>query len=422
MVEKIILNNGVRVLCEKLPYLRSCSIGFWAESGSRHESAEINGISHFLEHMLFKGTTTRSAADLACAFDEIGGQVNAFTSKDHTCYYTRTTDMHLQTAVDLLLDMYVNSVFDQKETDLERGVICEEIDMYEDTPDDLVNELFAQNIYAGDSLGRPVLGTKETLAAITPEVLRDYHKKRYTACNTLVSLCGNISDEALQEICRKLESIPAGGDKTEDGAVGFKPCIVTRRKKIEQNHLIVGFEGVPLGSSDRFVMQALNNILGAGMSSRLFQRVREQNGLCYSIYSFCTNYTGAGVLGVYVGLSRDSERKALGLIHEIFEEIKRDGVTQEELHRTKEQLKTSLLMGMESTASRMSTIARNEMVYGREVSEDELIAGIDSVTSEDIRKLANRVFDYSRGSLSAVGNVERKSEYASLLKTGKVSE
>jgi len=420
MVEKIVLNNGVRVLCEKLPYLRSCSIGFWAQSGSRHEVSRFSGISHFIEHMLFKGTEAYTAQQLACAFDEIGGQVNAFTSKDHTCYYTRTTDLHLQKAVDLLLDMYTNSVFDEKEVNLERGVIFEEIDMYEDTPDDLVNELFAQNIYAGHPLGMPVLGTKETLSGIDSKILKDYHKSHYTAENTLVSLCGNISDDALKQICEKLETISAGGEKTFEDEVAFQPCVITRRKKIEQNHLVVGFEGVPLGSEDRFVMQALNNILGAGMSSRLFQRVREENGLCYSIYSFCTNYIGAGVLGVYVGLSRDSEQKALQLIHEIFEEIKEKGVTQEELHRNKEQLKTNLLMGMESTASRMSTIARNEMIYGREVGEDELIEGIESVTLEDIKRLAGKVLDYNKAALSAVGNVAKKSEYLALLENGKI--
>lgn len=417
MVEKITLNNGVRVLCERLPHVRSCSIGFWAESGSRHEPAELSGISHFIEHMLFKGTKTRSAQQLACAFDEIGGQVNAFTSKDHTCYYARTTDMHLQTAVDLLLDMYTQSVFDKKEVDLERGVICEEIDMYEDTPDDLVNEQLAQAIYAGDPLGMPVLGTKDTLSGITSEILQDYRDRHYTAARTIISLCGSVSDSDLETICKKLEeAIPTGGDKLVDGDVKYNPSMVLRRKKIEQNHLIIAFEGTPLGSDDRFIMQALNNILGAGMSSRLFQKVREEHGLCYSVYSFCGNYIGGGILGIYVGLSPESEQKAITLIREILEEIKTNGVTEEELRRTKEQLKTTLLMGMESTASRMNVIARNEMVYGREVSEDELIEGIDSVTLDDVQKLAQRIFDFDTASLSVVGTIGKKSEYTALLK------
>ena len=417
MVEKIILNNGVRVLCERLPHVRSCSIGFWAESGSRHEPSELSGISHFIEHMLFKGTKTRTAQQLACAFDEIGGQVNAFTSKDHTCYYAHTTDMHMQTAFDLLLDMYTQSVFDKKEVDLERGVICEEIDMYEDTPDDLVNEQLAQAIYAGDPLGRPVLGTKETLSGITSEILQDYRNRHYTAARTIISLCGHVTDNDLETICKKLEeAIPTGGDKLVDGDVEYKPSTILRRKKIEQNHLIIAFEGTPLGSDERFIMQALNNILGAGMSSRLFQKVREEHGLCYSVYSFCGNYIGAGILGIYVGLSPDSEQKAITLIREILKEIKANGVTEEELCRTKEQLKTTLLMGMESTASRMNVIARNEMIYGREVSEDELIEGIDSVSLEDVQKLAQRIFDFNTASLSVVGTIGKKSEYAGLLK------
>lgn len=417
MVEKIILNNGVRVLCERLPHVRSCTIGFWAESGSRHEPEELSGISHFIEHMLFKGTKTRTAQQLACAFDEIGGQVNAFTSKDHTCYYTRTTDAHIQTAVDLLLDMYTQSVFEKKEVDLERGVIFEEIDMYEDTPDDLVNEQLAQEIYKGDPLGMPVLGTKETLSKIDSQTLRDYRDRHYTAARTIVSLCGNVSDEDLSALCEKLEkAIPTGGDKLIDGDVEYKPSMVLKRKKIEQNHVILAFEGIPLGSDDRFAMQVLNNILGAGMSSRLFQKVREEHGLCYSVYSFCTNYIGAGIIGIYVGLSPESEQKAITLIREILEEIKEKGVTTEELRRTREQLKSTLLMGMESTSSRMNVIARNEMIYGREVSEDELIEGIDSVNSEDVQALAQRVFDFDTASLSVVGTIGKKSEYTALLK------
>lgn len=417
MVEKIILNNGVRVLCERLPHVRSCTIGFWAESGSRHEPEELSGISHFIEHMLFKGTKTHSAQQLACAFDEIGGQVNAFTSKDHTCYYARTTDMHLQTAVDLLLDMYTNSVFDKKEVDLERGVIFEEIDMYEDTPDDLVNEQLAQEIYKGDPLGMAVLGTKETLSGITSDILRDYRNRHYTAARTIISLCGSVSDSDLETICKKLEkAIPTGGDKLVDGEVQYKPSMVLRRKKIEQNHVIMAFEGIPLGSEHRFSMQVLNNILGAGMSSRLFQKVREEHGLCYSVYSFCTNYIGAGIIGIYVGLNPESEQKAIKLIREILEEIKADGVTPEELHRTKEQLKTTLLMGMESTSSRMNVIARNEMIYGREVSEDELLKGLDEVTANDVQALAQRVFDFGTVSLSVVGTIGKKSDYSALLK------
>ena len=415
MVEKRVLNNGVRVLIEKLPHLRSCAVGIWAESGSRHETPDVSGISHFIEHMLFKGTETKSARDLACAFDEIGGQVNAFTSRDHTCYYARTTDEHLMRAFTLLLDMYVRPAFDKKETDLERGVIFEEIDMYEDTPDDLCSELLSQAIYKGDPLGMPVLGTKESLSGITPEILRQYHAKRYTAERTVVSLCGKLKDGDIDKICALLESVPGGGEKARDGAVKYIPSVVLKRKKIEQNHIVLGFEGVPLGDPDRFVMQALNNILGAGMSSRLFQEVREKHGLCYSVYSYCANYEGAGMLGIYTGLSAENEKDAVNMILSICKKMKAGDVTGEELSRSREQLKTTLLMGMESTVSRMTTIARNEMVYGREVSEDELIEGINSVRREDIARLANRVFVPEKTSFSAVGAVAKKSEYLALL-------
>ena len=416
MVNKTVLDNGVRVLFEKLPHLRSCATGLWVESGSRHEPEALSGASHFIEHMLFKGTDTMDTAALACAFDEMGGQVNAFTSKDHTCFYARTTDRHAERAFDLLLDMYEHPAFSEKETDLERGVICEEIDMYEDTPDDLANEILSHAIYKGDPLSMPVLGTKESLAGITPELLRKYHAEHYVGSRTIVSVCGNYPDGFEQSVLSKLSGMSKGKPKTPDGQVVYRPSLVLRRKKVEQNHLMIGFDGVPLGDPDRFVMQALNNILGAGMSSRLFQQVREKNGLCYSVYSFLSNYVGAGLLGIYTGLAPENEKKAVSLILDICDELKTSLVPESELARTKEQLSSSLLMGMESTVSRMSAVARSEMVYGRDVSEDELIEGINSVTREDLRRLAERVFDRKKLSFSAVGNVSKKAEYFDALR------
>ncbi|MBQ2692338.1 MAG: insulinase family protein [Clostridia bacterium] len=414
MVEKITLDNGLRIVHERLSHLRSCALGIWVESGSRHEPEELCGISHFIEHMLFKGTENRSAAQLAADFDAVGGNVNAFTTKEHTCYYCRTLGEYLPRAAELLCDMYFNSSFDEAAVELERGVILEEIDMYEDTPDDLVNEEMFSAIYDGYKLGRPILGFEETLEKMTGETLKHYVSENYTPRNTVISLVGSYTDEdlaSLAEVFGRMEDKPAPVIEESH----YKPAFTLKKKDIEQNHLMLAFKGLPIGHEDRYSMQVLNAILGSGMSSRLFQRVREQNGLCYTIYSFSTAYIGTGACGIYVALGRDTELKALRLIREVVDEILRDGVTESELERTKTQLKSSILMSLESTTSRMSTMARNEMVYGRPITEEEIANGFDAVTLESVHNVAKCIFDWAGASFSAVGKVREESEYKEAL-------
>ena len=414
MVEKITLDNGVRIVYERLEHLRSCALGLWVESGSRHEPEALCGISHFIEHMMFKGTETRTAAQLAADFDAVGGQVNAFTTKEQTCYYCRTLGEYLPRAAELLCDMYFNSKFDDEAAELERGVICEEIDMYEDTPDDLVNEELFSAIYSGYKLGRPILGTKESLAGIRGSTLKAYVEQNYTPENTIISLCGSYTDQDLQqliEVFSKMERKAAPRiEETE-----YQTCFTLKQKDIEQNHLEIAFPGLPVGHERRYDMQVLNAILGGGMSSRLFQRVREQNGLCYTVYSFCTAYIRTGVCGIYVGTSRETELKAIELILQVIREILEQGITQEELERTVTQLKSSVLMSLESTSSRMSTIARNEMTYGRAITEDEISAGFDAVTCESVLDMAKQIFDMDRMSFSAVGKIRSAEEYRKAL-------
>lgn len=414
MIEKKTLPNGVRILYQKLDHIRSCALGIWVENGSRHEPETLCGISHFLEHMLFKGTESYTAAQLAEEFDSMGGQVNAFTTKEHTCFYGRTLDTHIQKMASLLSDMYFHSLFAPEDVDLERGVIIEEIGMYEDTPEDLVNEQLAKAVYAGCPLARPILGTKESLRNIDHEALSRYCRENYTPKNTIVSLCGSFSSEDLDAIVEIFGNMPQGTPPESDKAA-YHPVMVLKKKDIEQNHLIVLFPGLPLGSQERYVLQVLNNVLGAGMSSRLFQRVREQSGLCYTIYSYTSLYADIGVLGVYVALGKDTERQALQLIREELLRFREQGITQVELSRTREQLKASLLMGMESTISRMNSMARNEMTYGREVTEDELVAGLDAVTQADVQALAQRLLDFEQVSFSAVGNVDSEEAYRMVL-------
>lgn len=410
MVEKLTLPNGVRILHQKLDHVRSCAMGIWVENGSRHEPEELCGISHFIEHMLFKGTDTYTAAQLAEEFDGMGGQVNAFTTKEHTCFYGRTLDTHVQKMAALLSDMYFHSKFDQEDVDLERGVIIEEIGMYQDTPEDLVSEQLANAVYQGSALARPILGTKESLQRIGHDELSSYCRSNYTPANTIVSLCGSFSPADLETIQSIFAQMPAG-QRPEMDSADYHPVTVLKKKDIEQNHLIVLFPGLPLGSEERYTLQVMNNVLGAGMSSRLFQRVREQSGLCYTIYSYTSLYADVGVLGVYVALGKDTEHQALRLIREELLRFRESGITETELSRTREQLKASLLMGMESTISRMNSMARNEMTYGRSVTEDELIAGLDAVTCDGVQALAQKLLDLKQVSISAVGNVDREEAY-----------
>ncbi len=414
MVEKITLPNGLRVVHERLDYLRSCALGIWVESGSRHEPAELNGISHFIEHMLFKGTAKRSAAQLAADFDAIGGQSNAFTTKEQTCYYCRCLGEYLPQAAELLCDMYFNSVFDQEQLELERSVVLEEIGMYKDTPDDLVNEELFSAIYDGYKLGRPILGVKETLDAMTGETLKAYHDRCYTPQNTVVALCGSYSDDDLRALISMLEQMTPGTPPAIE-ACGYQQAFTLLEKDIEQNHLMLAWPGMGVGDERRFDLQVLNSILGGGMSSRLFQRVREQNGLCYTIYSFSTAYYGTGVFGVYVALSRDTELRAVALIREVIAELLEKGVSEQEVKSAVTQLKSGVLMGLESTTSRMSTIARNEFVYGRAVGEDEIIRGFEAVTPASVLEVARQVFDHAQLSFSAVGKVRGAGEYKAAL-------
>ena len=415
MVEKIILDNGVRVLHEKLEHVRSCALGVWVENGSCHEPDELAGISHYIEHMMFKGTESRSAADLAKAFDAIGGQVNAFTTKEHTCYYARTLDTHVQKAAELLCDMVLHSAFRPEDVDLERGVILEEIGMYEDTPEDLVSEILSAAVYPSQPLGRPILGTQGTLQHIDSEALKDYCSKQYVGENTIISLCGSFSDADLKAVCDAFSALPAGQPREMPQAT-YRKAVVVKKKDIEQNHLLLVFPGLYANHPDRYVLAALNNILGAGMSSRLFQRVRERSGLCYSIYSFTSLYQNTGVLGIYVALGRETQEDALRMIREELERFKTEGITEEELARTKEQLKTTLLMSLESTNSRMSSMARNEMIFGHAQSPEEAVEKLDKVTVEDVHRLAKELLDFEQMSFSAVGNVSQPEEYQALFR------
>lgn len=414
MDQKIVLPNGVRIVTDPISHVRTASVGIWVGSGSRFEPAEAGGISHFIEHMIFKGTEKRSAQHIAIAFDALGGQVNAFTTKECTCFYMKVLDEKLQTGISILADMFMHSLFAQKELELERGVVLEEIDMYEDSPEDVATERLFESCYAGTALGRPILGTRETLETMTSETLHRYLRGHYRPADTVVALSGRYMQEDLDYICTLFSEMSGEGRHSITPAV-YCPAVTVRPKEIEQNHIAIGFPGLPLGHPDRYAMQILNAILGGGMSSRLFQSVRERNGLCYSVYSYTSAHEETGMLSIYTALGQQMEEKALRLIFEELARFREEGPARDELGRCREQLKTNLLMSLESTSARMNHIGRSELAYGRVIPPEEMVREYDAVTAGDVRRIAQQVLRFEQASLCAVGQTRSAEEYRGLM-------
>lgn len=414
MVQIETLPNGVRIVTESMDTVRSATLGIWVGGGSREEERAESGAAHFIEHMLFKGTQSRSAEDIARETDAIGGQMNAFTTKECTCFYGRVLDDHLPQALDILWDMVYHSSFTQEAVETERGVILEEIDMYEDTPDDLCAEKLAAAVFQGNPLARPILGSKETLAEMTGEFLRDYHHRHYRGDNTVVALAGHFTTDILEDLRQRFSTLPAGAANPLITAE-YTPSFVATAKPIEQNHLTLAFPGLDYNSPRRFALQLLSSILGGGVSSRLFQQVREQQGLCYSIYSYGAGHAETGLFCVYTALNRETEAKALMTIRQVVDQLREEGPTDEELSRAREQSKANVMMGLESTQSRMSHAGRSLLFSGEILTPEEIIAAYDAVSQEDVVALARDLFRWDRVSLSAVGQVRTPEEYRTLV-------
>ena len=417
MYEKITLPNGARIVFERMEGVRSVSLGIWVGAGSRFERAEEGGSAHFIEHMLFKGTETRTAAQLAEEADALGGQLNAYTTRDNTCFYTRVLDTHLPRAAEVLADMFFRSRFDEADVENEKGVIGEEIDMYEDTPEDVAAENLLAGCFPG-ALGRPVLGTEETLAGLSGRSLRAFMERTYTAPRIAVALAGSFTGADVDAVARIFAQMPPA-EHTEPERSAYAPCLTLREKAVEQNQLVLGFPGLETASEERFAMQLFSNILGGSSSSRLFQTVREKHGLCYSIYSFTAGYQDTGLFAVALAANRQSERRALGLTIDELRRIRDDGVTAAELERAREQVTASILMSLESSASRMNRLGYGELFLpGGALTPDELIERYEAVTLADVRSLAQRTLDFRRASLSAVGRVADGEEYRAALLSG----
>ena len=401
------LTNGIRVVAEKINYLKSVSIGVWIGNGSRFENAEVNGVSHFIEHMLFKGTQKRSAARIAGEIDAIGGQIDAFTTREYTCFCTKTLDCHAELAADILSDMLFSSRLDAVDMDLERGVIGEEICMYEDDPDELVYDLSSLAVWGDTPMGRPILGTHESLAAITPEIMRGYMDKHYTSANTIISVAGNF-DDALFDLLEKYfgsramsSETPAIPEARYTGGVN-----IARRKEIEQVQLVASFNGIDAMDESVYSLLVFNNVFGSGMSSRLFQNIREKRGLVYSIYAGHSAYTGAGVFDISAGMNPNSVGEVAKFISEEINVIKRDKLTEEEIQTSKEQLKGSYILANESTDARMQGAGRSLLLGKPIYSPEETLGKIDAVDLDSVSEIIDRVLDPSTLSVAAVGPID----------------
>ncbi|QXG62666.1 insulinase family protein [Bacillus spizizenii] len=407
MIKRYTCQNGVRVVLENNPTVRSVAIGVWIGTGSRHETPEINGISHFLEHMFFKGTSTRSAREIAESFDRIGGQVNAFTSKEYTCYYAKVLDEHANYALDVLADMFFHSTFDENELKKEKNVVYEEIKMYEDAPDDIVHDLLSKATYGNHSLGYPILGTEETLASFNGDSLRQYMHDYYTPDRVVISVAGNISDSFIKDVEKWFGSYEAKGKATGLEKPDFYTEKLTRKKETEQAHLCLGFKGLQVGHERIYDLIVLNNVLGGSMSSRLFQDVREDKGLAYSVYSYHSSFEDSGMLTIYGGTGANQLQQLSETIQETLATLKRDGITSKELENSKEQMKGSLMLSLESTNSKMSRNGKNELLLGRHKTLDEIINELNAVNLERVNGLARQLFtdDYALALISPSGNM-----------------
>ena len=409
MCKCIRLKNGVRVVYEEIPYVRSVSTGLWVGAGSRGEGTANNGISHFIEHLLFKGTKKRNAKEIAETIDNIGGQLNAFTGKECTCYYTKTLDTHLDTSLDLLSDMFFNSRFDEKDIEIEKNVILEEIGMYEDTPEELVHDILSEAVWQDNSLGMPILGTSKSLGNINRDEIKKYMQYNYVPENTVIAIAGNFEkDRAIESIKKKFENWENDSicRNKKIQAAEFKNNKILREKETEQIHVCLGFKGVEHGSDELYSLLAVNNIFGGGMSSRLFQKIREEKGLVYSIYSYPSSYRNAGLFTIYAGMNAEHLNEVLKLIIDEVNILVEKGISERDIAKSKEQLKGNYILGLESTSSRMNSIGKSEVLLGKILSAQEVLDKIDKIDSENVNVVIEKVFDLNNLGFSLVGNIK----------------
>ncbi|MFH8796699.1 M16 family metallopeptidase [Streptomyces sp. NPDC017941] len=415
-VRKTTLPGGLRVVTETLPSVRSATFGIWAHVGSRDETPALNGATHYLEHLLFKGTARRSALDISSAIDAVGGEMNAFTAKEYTCYYARVLDTDLPLAIDVVCDMLTGSLIEQEDVDAERGVILEEIAMTEDDPGDCVHDLFAHTMLGDTPLGRPVLGTVDTINALTADRIRRFYKKHYDPTHLVVAAAGNVDH---QKVVRQVRAaFEKAGALHRTDATPVAPRSGSRRlttsgrveivdRRTEQAHVILGMPGLARTDERRWALGVLNAALGGGMSSRLFQEVREKRGLAYSVYSYTSGFADTGLFGVYAGCRPSQVHDVLKICRDQLDQVARDGLTDDEVARAIGQLAGSTVLGLEDTGALMNRIGKSELCWGEQMSVDDMLAKITAVTPDEVRAVAGDVLG-RRPSLSAIGPLKDK--------------
>jgi predicted Zn-dependent peptidase len=409
MVIKYTLENGMTVLLESIPGVVSVSAGLWVKTGSRDESAMEVGYAHFIEHMLFKGTKTRSAKEIARIVDRVGGQHNAATNREYTCYYINVVSDFLDMSVELLADMYFNSLFDKEEIDKEKNVIIEEIRMYEDTPDDLIHDIFMECMLSEHPLGHPILGTEDNINNVTRESLLKFFSTQYVNANCVFAIAGNFELDAARAVIERHLSKTIQSTERTGNRIVVNPSRVYRRhvpRELEQVHFCLGTDGLCRNDDDRFALYAMSTILGGSMSSRLFQNIRESEGLCYSIYSFHSSYSDAGIFGIYCGTSPESYERALELILRECGLMLKSGIGEEELNDAKTFMKGNLALSMESTEVRMSQLAKNEMIFERDFTFEEIVSSINAITLDDYNRVCAAIFKDAKLALVSIGKLQ----------------
>jgi len=391
---KTILANGLTVISERIESVRSVSVGVWIKTGSRYEKMQDNGIAHFLEHMVFKGTKRRSALKIAQSLESLGGSLNAFTGKEVTCYYAQSLDNHVKQAIDVLSDMLCNSLFLAKEIEKEKMVVLEEIKSVKDTPEDYIFDIFQEKLFPNCPLGNPILGTEESVSKFNKDILKSFWNKFYSTKNTVISAAGNIDHDNLVQLVEKYLHLPQSQNNLKFAKVNNPEMdLFEVHQPINQAHLCMGNTGIPFTSEKRYPILLLNTYLGGGMSSRLFQKLREKNGLAYSVYSYLDFYYDTGIFGVYIGTDIKKFNKAKKMLIEELNAAVQKKLSVNNLKRLKNQLKGNIVIGFENTSRRMSHIAKNEIYLNKYVDINEIIGNIDAVTSEDIYDVAQQVIN-----------------------------
>ncbi|HDK7157749.1 TPA: insulinase family protein [Clostridium botulinum] len=416
------LDNGLRVVLENIDYVKSVSVGLWIENGSRNEDLKNNGISHFIEHMMFKGTENRTALQIAECIEDVGGQINAFTGKEATCYYIKILNSHMELALEVLSDMLFNSKFKEEDIEKEKGVVIEEISMTEDSPEDVLSDLHCKAIWGDDSISYPILGTLETVKSFKRSDIVDYINKYYIPENSVISICGNFDINKLEKLINKYFGNWSGGENKNITCYS-KPKIennhLFKNKNIEQLHISLGFEGLELGNDDMYPLVLLSNVLGGGASSVLFQKIREEKGLCYSIYSYISSFNKTGSVSIYTGLNPTYTEDTISLIKQVVNDFSKKGINKEKLIKSKEQLKGSYILGLESTSTRMFNNGKSVLFLNRINDPEIIMKKIDKITEHKLQEVMARTFGAGIKNSAFVGEKLNLENVKNILDTSK---